>query len=175
MKYFLSILIVISTAIFPSISYADFFILLIKKSDLPYSLSPDQYSNSESSYSNSISNYSNSASNYENSSSNYDNSPTNYKNGRNGKQRLLFQQDGQVYFVGYYVFTDDGLINFYSPDGDRLFYSPAGIDVLFDGENGNFCGAIVLNKNQPTLAITEKGQLAFSRAGVSVNRYQRFP
>lgn len=175
MKFFLSLLIVISTTIFPSISYADFFILLIKESDLPYSLSSNQYSNSSSNYSNSISNYSNSSSNYNNSSSNYDNSPNNYENGKNGKQRLLFQQDGQVYFVGYYVFTDDGLINFYSPDGDRLFYSPADIDVLFDGEKGDFCGAIVLNNNQPTLAITEKGQLTFSKAGVAVSRYQRFP
>ena len=101
--------------------YADIKIILIDDSGLPYSLSPSKYSNSPSKYSNSPSKYSNSESKYSNSPSKYSNSPSKYSNGPSGKNRLLADNNR---YVGYYVFTDDDIINFFNSDGERIAFNP---------------------------------------------------
>ena len=97
---------------------ADLEVILANESDLPYALSSSKYSNSSSKYSNSISKYSNSGSKYSNSSSKYDNSPSKYSNGKSGDQRLILNKDGSNFYIGYYVWGDEGLINFFSSSGD---------------------------------------------------------
>lgn len=145
---------------------ADILIVAVNETALPYSLSPKNYDNSPRNYSNSVRNYSNSPRNYKNSPRNYANSPRNNRNGQNGIQRLLANGKEGEYYAGYYVFRDDGLINFYAPDGNRLFYSPAHTGAIYHGENGEFCGTIASLDDQIVLALTEKGQLAMAKEGV---------
>lgn len=150
----------------PLSAKADLAIILTKEVNLPYALSPSNYDNSSSNYDNSISNYDNSESNYDNSPSNYDNSPSNYENGSTGKKRLLYNKNGILTYVGYYAITEDGLINFYSPKGLRLFYSPPKTDAIFDGNKGKFCGAIASKDGENVLALTKKGVITFARAEI---------
>lgn len=154
---------------FSSIARADLEIILAEESSLPYALSGSKYSNSSSKYSNSISKYSNSGSKYSNSSSKYDNSPSKYENGKSGSQRLLLKKGSKHFYVGYYVWGDEGLRNYYSSSGDRLFYSPPETDAIFDGEKGEFSGTIATLKDVNVLAVTEKGQIAFAKSGVSLS------
>ncbi|EKA6050248.1 hypothetical protein OLZ68_002118 [Vibrio vulnificus] len=156
-------------------AFADLEVILANESDLPYALSPSKYSNSSSNYSNSISKYSNSGSKYSNSSSKYDNSPSKYSNGKSGNQRLLLKKDGSYFYIGYYVWGDDGLINFFSSSGERLFYSPPETDAVFDGDKGEFAGTIATQKDSKILAVTEKGQVALVKSGVSLTQSSSAP
>ena len=154
---------------------ADLEVILAKESDLPYALSPSKYSNSSSKYSNSISKYSNSGSKYSNSGSKYENSPAKYSNSKSGNQRLLMKKDGSYFYIGYYVWGDEGLINFFSSSGDRVFYSPPETDAIFEAEKGEFAGSIATLKDAQVLAVTEKGQLALVKSGVTLTQGSSAP
>lgn len=134
---------------------ADLPIFLVNESHLPYEYSPSNYDNSPSNYDNSISNYDNSASNYDNSASNYNNSPSNYENSISGNHRLIYSLNGSRKYAGYYVIADNGTTNFFSPSGNRVFYTPKGGRGVYGGNNGIFCGALVVMNNQYSLALTE--------------------
>lgn len=137
---------------------ADIVVTNVVESQLPYSLSPQNYDLSPSNYKNSVSNYENSPSNYDNSSSNYDNSPSNYENTINGKRSILVRDKGKFYHRGYYVLNKNGVTNFYSTAGKRLFYSPKDSVGIYHGEKGFFCGVLTTFDGKSRLALTEKGQ-----------------
>ncbi len=171
MKYLIAgILLALSSS-----ALADLEVILASESDLPYALSPSKYSNSSSKYSNSISKYSNSGSKYSNSSSKYDNSPSKHSNGKSGDQRLLLKKDGTYFYIGYYVWGDEGLINFFSSSGERVFYSPPETDAIFEGDKGEFAGSIATLKDTKVLAVTEKGQLALVKSGVTLTQDSSAP
>lgn len=171
MKYIIAgMLIALSSSVL-----ADLEVILANESGLPYALSPSKYSNSSSKYSNSISKYSNSGSKYSNSSSKYDNSPSKYSNSKSGNQRLLLKKDESYFYIGYYVWGDEGLINFFSSSGDRVFYSPPETDAIFEAEKGEFAGSIATLKDAKVLAVTEKGQLALVKSGVTLTQGSSAP
>jgi hypothetical protein len=153
----------------PVQAIADLKVILANESDLPYELSPLNYSNSPSNFINSVSNYRNSQSKYSNSPSKYDNSPAKYDNSKNGNRRLLINQGEAYFFIGYYVEGDEGLINIFSPKGERLFYSPSETDAIFCGEDGEFCGAIGVLREEKVLVLTEKGQLSFMKEEIPLS------
>lgn len=153
----------------PVTVFADLKVITAKESDLPFELSPSKFSNSPSKFSNSVSKFSNSPSKFSNSPSKFDNSPSKFENGKSGNRRLLLEQEGSYFYIGYYVWGDDGLVNFFSPNGTRMFYSPSDTDALFGGENGEFCGTLATLKDEKVLVLTEKGQLAFMKEGVSLS------
>jgi hypothetical protein len=138
-------------------SAADLQIIAVNEASLPYDFSPSNYDNSASNYDNSVSNYDNSPSNYDNSESNYDNSSSNYDNGKNGERRLLYKDGNSWKFAGYYVLASNGVTNFYSPKGKRMFYNPQKGRAVFGGKDGKFCGVIARVKGELALALTEHG------------------
>jgi len=143
--------------------FADLKVIIAKESGLPFELSPSKFSNSPSKFSNSPSKFSNSP-------SKFDNSPSKFDNGKSGNRRLLLEQGGSYfYIIGYYVWGDDGLINFFSSKGKRLFYSPTETDALFGGEDGEFCGTLATLRGENILVLTEKGQLAFMKEGIPLS------
>lgn len=139
------------------IAFADLPVAPIDESSLPYGLSPSNYDNSPSNYDNSISNYDNSPSNYDNSESNYNNSASNYDNGRSGSKRLLLKDDGTLKFAGYYVSASNGVTNFFSPSGKRMFYNPKKGRAIFGGRDGTFCGVLARVDGEFSLALIERG------------------
>jgi len=159
---FLSLLLLL-----PLTAQADLVIVITDESSLPYDLSPKNYDNSPRNHDNSVRNYDNSIRNYNNSPRNYENSSRNYENGKNGKCRLLVDKGGSLYFAGYYVCSDGGIINFYSIYGERMFYSPPKTGGVFDSESGEFLGTIASKTGENILVLTEKGQLALSKTGNS--------
>ena len=122
---------------------ADLPIATVDESALPYDFSP--------------SNYDNSSSNYENSESNYDNSSSNYDNGRSGERRLLYKDGSSLKFAGYYVRAGNGVTNFFSSKGKRMFYNPKKGRAVFNGKDGSFCGVLGSVNGQFSLALTEQG------------------
>ena len=150
----------------PTTVIADLNVIVANESDFPFALSPSKFSNSPSKFSNSVSKFSNSPSKFSNSSSKFDNSPSKFDNGKSGNRHLLLEKEGSYFYIGYYVWGDDGLINFFSSDGKRLFYSPSETDALFGGEDGEFCGALAVLNDENVLVPTEEGQLAFMKEGV---------
>ena len=160
------ILVLIMLSILVSNVYGDLLIVTIKESELPFDLSPSNYDNSPSNYDNSVSNYDNSPTNYENSSSNYE-------NGKNGDRRLLVEEGSSHFFVGYYVMNDNGVTNYFSVAGKRLFYTPAKASGVFHGGKGFFCGVLAKPKfkNELRLILTEQGQkVLFAEANRSAKR-----
>ena len=160
------ILVLIMLSILVSNVYGDLLIVTIKESELPFDLSPSNYDNSPSNYDNSVSNYDNSPTNYENSSSNYE-------NGKNGDRRLLVEEGSSHFFVGYYVMNDNGMTNYFSVAGKRLFYTPAKASGVFHGGKGFFCGVLAKPrfKNELRLILTEQGQkVLFAEANRSAKR-----
>ena len=147
---------------------ADLVIVLANESDLPFSLSPSDFSNSPNKFSNSISKFSNSTSKFSNSSAKFENSPSKSENGKNGERRILRESDGSYYYLGYYVRNDEGLINYFSSDGERLFYTPPETGALFSSDNGEFCGTLAILKDELVIVLTEKGQLAFPEEGITI-------
>jgi hypothetical protein len=140
------------------LAHADLLVSFIDESSLPYDFSPSNYDNSSSNYDNSVSNYDNSPSNYDNSESNYDNSSSNYDNGANGDNRLLMKEGSKLYRVGYYVRADNGVTNFFSTSGKRIFYNPKKGLGVFHGKEGFFCGVLARVENEYQLVLTEVGQ-----------------
>jgi hypothetical protein len=150
----------------PGPVFADLKVHAAKESDLPFELSPQNPVNSPGDPNNSINNSGNSASNPDNLSSKPENSPSTTENGMTGNRRLLFEKDGAYYFIGYFVLNENRLINFFSPYGKRIFYTPSGSDALFGSEDGEFCGALATSNGKTVLMLTEKGQLALKKGGV---------
>lgn len=139
------------------VALADLPVALIDESSLPYGLSPSNYDNSPSNYDNSISNYDNSPSNYDNSESNYNNSASNYDNSQSGSRRLIFKDGGSSRFAGYYVTASNGVTNFFSPSGKRMFYNSKKGRGIYGGKDGSFCGVLARVEGQLSLALTEHG------------------
>lgn len=144
------------TLLLTQLAYADLEVAFISESSLPYEYSPANYSNSNANYSNSIANYSNSSANYNNSTANYSNSSA--KNSSNGSNRLLVAKGSSYYDVGYYVKNSDGLTNFFSRKGERIFYNPVKGFGIFDSQNGTFNGVLALVGNEFKVVLTESGQ-----------------
>jgi hypothetical protein len=140
---------------------ADLPIVSVEESSLPYGLSPNNYDNSPSNYNNSISNYDNSPSNYDNSESNYDNSATNLDNGRSGDRRLIYMDGSTPRFAGYFVRASNGVTNFFSPSGLRIFYNPKKGRGIYGGKDGSFCGVFARVDGKFSLALTENGLKLF--------------
>lgn len=162
-------LLAIGFLILVSISaYADLEIILARESELPFYLSPSKFINSSGKFGNSINKFSNSSSKFSNSPSKFDNSPSKNGNGKSGKRRLFIKVSENYYYVGYYVWNDEGLMNFFSPAGVRLFYSPADTGAIFDGSDGKFSGTLAKVNDDDVLVVTEKGQLVFAKEGISL-------
>ena len=168
-KLQITILFLVLSIAAPAIVFADLKIIVAKESDLPFELSPSKFSNSPSKFSNSASKFSNSPSKFSNSPSKFDNSSSKFDNGKSGNRRLLLKKEGSYFYIGYYVWGEVGLINFFSSNGERLFYSPSETDALFGGEDGEFCGTLATLKGEKVLVLTEKGQLAFIKEGISLS------
>jgi hypothetical protein len=147
--------------------FADLKVQAVKESELAFNLSSKNPVNSPDASNNSIKNPDNSPSNQKNSSSNHENSPSKTENTMNGNRRLLFEKDGTYYFIGYFVAGEKRYINFFSPFGKRMFYTPSGSSALFGSENGEFCGTLSTANNKTTLLLTEKGQSILKNEGVS--------
>jgi hypothetical protein len=139
------------------VAFADLPVAPVDESSLPYGLSSSNYDNSPSNYDNSIGNYDNSPSNYDNSESNYSNSASNYDNGRSGNKRLILKDGGTLKFAGYYVSASNGVTNFFSPSGKRMFYNPKKGRAVFGGRDGSFCGVLARVDGEYSLALTERG------------------
>lgn len=152
MKYFA----LVTGLMFISVAHADLMVSFVDESSLPYEYSGSKYSNSPSKYSNSVSKYDNSISKYSNSPSKYSNSPS--KNGTNSENRLLIEDGSTLYRVGYYVYSDSGVTNFFSPSGERMFYNPQEGIGIFQSSSGAFSGVLVPIKNEYQLFLTETGQ-----------------
>jgi len=168
-KITLNILIIAVFISIPATSSADLNVILANESDLPFDLSPSKFNNSPSKFSNSISKFSNSPSKFSNSPSKFDNSPSKFDNSQRGNRRLLFEKEGSYFYIGYYVWGEDGLINLFSSNGGRLFYSPSETDAIFGGEDGEFCGTLATLNGDKVLVLTEKGQLALMKEGISLS------
>lgn len=143
-------LLILAISLVSNTALADLSVVLIDESSLPYNLSPSNYENSPS-------NYDNSSSNYDSSESNYNNSASNYDNSRNGTKRLIFKDGGSLKFAGYYVIAKNGITNYFSPHGKRIFYNPRKGRGIFDSKNGNFCGVLTRVDGELSLALTELG------------------
>lgn len=151
-------------AFLAGLAHADMPIVYIPESNLPYEFSPANYDNSPANYDNSLANYENSEANYANSSANYDNSPANYDNGLGGSRRLYYLPDNiHMTWAGYFVVRDNDYVNFFSPGGRRMFYSPAGHTGVFSAEDGSFCGVIAKFKGTVSLVLTSHGTEVFHR------------
>jgi hypothetical protein len=146
------------------LAHADLMVSFINESSLPWNLSPNNYENSPDNYDNSVNNYENSDNNYNNSESNYGNSSSNYDNGANGGNRLLVKEGSKLHRVGYYVQSDDGVTNFFSASGKRVFYNPKSGVGVFQGKKGFFCGALARIESAYKLVLTEAGQKALFMA-----------
>lgn len=150
----------------PGLVSADLKVQVAKESELPFSISPQNPINSPSNSNNAINNPGNSASNPINSPSNPENSPSKTENGMTGNRRLLFEKDGVHYFVGYFVLTENNLLNFFSPYGKRMFFTPSGSAALFGSDDGEFCGALATVNGKTVMILTENGQSALQTEGI---------
>lgn len=147
-----------SLLLFPSVSEADILTVIIDPSSLPYDLGPDKYDNSPSKYDNSSSKYDNSESKYINSPSKYDNSASNYAN-RVGGGRNLVTEDGKA--LGYYVFGEDGIINFFNYKSRRVAYLPSGGHTRSVFMEDGWCGTLGEIRGELALGITQSCFYAF--------------
>lgn len=140
--------------------HADLMVEFIAESSLPYEYSPNNIDNSSNNIDNSIGNIDNASGNIYNSEGNLDNSPFNLDNGASGNKRLLLRKDGQLYRVGYYVKAENGVINFFSTKGARLFYNTGKGPGIFHGKKGFFCGVLAIVEGELKMLLTEKGKQA---------------
>ena len=136
---------------------SDIPISIVDESSLPFALSPSNFENSPNNFGNSISNFENSDTTSANSESNFKNSPSNAKNKSGGSSRLIYVAHGMPKYVGYYVLSNTGVTNFFSPSGNRIFYNPKKGAAIFGGRDGSFCGALVRANGQLRLELTEHG------------------
>ena len=135
----------------PSVSEADMLTVIIDPSALSYDLGPEKYDNSSSKYDNSDSKYDNSPSKYDNSQSKYDN--------RVGGGRNLVTEDGKV--LGYYVFGEDGIINFFNYNSRRVGYLPSGGHTQSVFTEDGWCGTLGEIRGGLALGITQSCYYAF--------------
>jgi hypothetical protein len=143
---------------------ADMPVVYRSESTLPYEFSPANYDNSPANYANSLTNYANSEANYNNSPANYNNSPANYENSLSGSHRLYYVPDNiHMIWAGYFVARENGYVNFFSPNGHRVFYSPAGQAGVFNAEDGSFCGVVAKIQERNSLVLTSHGTEVFHR------------
>jgi hypothetical protein len=140
------------------LAQANLMVSFIDESKLPYDFSLGNYDNSSGNYDNSVGNYDNSPGNYDNTEGNYDNSSSNYDNGASGDNRLLMKEGSKLLRVGYYVRADNGVTNFFSTSGKRIFYNPKKGIGVFHGKEGFFCGVLARVENEYQLVLTEVGQ-----------------
>jgi len=145
---------------------ADLKVQVVKESEMQSQLSSKNPVNSPDASNNSIKSPDNSPANPKNTSSTPENSPSRTENGMNGNRRLLYEKDGTYYFIGYFVAGEKRYINFFSPFGKRMFYTPSGSSALFGSDNGEFCGTLSTANNKTTLLLTEKGQSILKNEGV---------
>lgn len=136
MKNVLSAL-VIALMSAPEASVADILTVIIDPSALPYEISPSKY---------------------ENSPSKYENSPSNYAN-RVGGGRNLVTEDNKA--LGYYVFGEGGIINFYNYNSRRVAYLPAGGHTQSVFTDGDWCGTIGEIRGELVLGISQSCYYAF--------------
>ncbi len=97
--------------------------------------------------------------NYQNSSENYSNSPANYENSSSGKRRLI-TSDKVV--IGYYVFAEHGVINFYN-SGGRVAYMPGSgkTQSIFLSNGSGWCATIGSLNGKSVIGMTEGCILRF--------------
>ncbi len=138
-------------------SAADLQVVAVNSNSLPYEFSPTNYYNSPINYDNSIINFDNSPTNFDNAETNFINSSNNYENSSNGKNRILLNRSGTFYFAGYYVIAPNGIINFFSSRGKRMFYSPKNGKGVFGGTDGDFYGVLANFNGRLSLGLTEQG------------------
>jgi hypothetical protein len=124
----------------PGPVFADLKVQVAKESELPFELSPQNPINSPGDPNNSINNSSNSASNPDNSLSNPENSSSKAENGMTGNRRLLFEQDGVYYFIGYFVLNENRLINFFLPMETGCSMRLQGLMPCLDQRMGSSAG-----------------------------------
>ncbi|MGP4690629.1 hypothetical protein [Agrobacterium cavarae] len=138
---------------------ADFLVIPIETASVPYALSPNNYANSPANYENSSANYENSDANYSNSEANYKNSAANYENSLSGKRRLIASDNTMI---GYYVFSDNGVLNFYNAKG-RIAYMPSGGETqsLFLAQGGGWCGTLGTANGKTVVGMTQRCLLQF--------------
>jgi hypothetical protein len=150
MKWALAVSIFLFSVASPA--HADIQVIIIDKSTLPYSLNPSNFENSPSNFDNSSSNFENSVSNFENTPSNYENSKSNYENTSSGNRNVLMS-DGRR--IGYYVWSKNGVLNFYNDSG-RVFFLPSGghTQSVFASEGQEWCGTLGEMNGQTVLGIT---------------------
>lgn len=142
----------------PAVSKADILAVIIDPSSLPYDLGPNKYDNSPSKYDNSSSKYDNSESKYDNSPSKYANSASKYDN-RVGGDRNIFTEDGKV--IGYYVFGEGGIINFFNYNSRRVAYLPSGGHTRSVFTEEEWCGTLGEIRGELALGITQSCYYAF--------------
>lgn len=138
---------------------ADILVVTIDAATLPYDLGPNKYDNSPSKYANSPNKYENSEAKYANSKDKYDNSFAKYENGPNGDRRLL---NARNEMVGYYVFSDDGVLNLYN-SSKRIAYIPSGGETrsLFLSAEEGWCGTLGELNGKTVIGLTKACLLRF--------------
>lgn len=144
----------------PQVAAADILAILINPDSLPFDLSQNNFANSPGNFANSDGNFANSEGNFANSSGNFANSDGNYANGINGENRII-SEDNQ--FLGYYVFSDSGVMNLYSANGNRIAYMPSGghTQSLFFNQGG-WCGTIGENSGKTVLGLAQNCYFRFT-------------
>lgn len=138
---------------------ADIRVIVVSVDDVPYSLGPNSYMNSPSRYNNTFNRYDNSETRYSNSQTRYENSPSKYENGPSGTRRLISPSGA---FFGYYVMSEDGVLNLYS-ESRRVAYMPADGDTqsVFQSNAEAWCGTLGELDGELILAMTRNCYLQF--------------
>jgi hypothetical protein len=144
----------------PQVAVADILAILIDPNSLPFDLSQNNFANSPGNFANSDGNFANSEGNFANSPGNFANSDGNYANGMNGENRII-SEDNQ--FLGYYVFSDSGVMNLYSANGNRIAYMPSGghTQSLFFNQGG-WCGTIGESNGKTVLGLARNCYFRFT-------------
>ena len=124
------------------------------ESEIPRNICIESYELSPRNHDNSILNHNNSESNSDNRSAILDNAPMNFKNYMG--ERKIYGLD--KFPCGYYVTNSNGVTNFFSRRGKRLFYNPKKGDGLYQGQTGEFCGIIFMKGSEKYIAVTELGK-----------------
>ena len=144
---------VIFCALVPTTSWADLRMVVIDEDQLPYELGPSRYENSPTNYDNSPTNYDNSATNYDNSPTNYDNSASNYDNGESSGRTLRGDRGERL---GYYVLSEEGVINFYTGSpARRVAFLPSDGHTQSAFSEGGWCGVLGNIDGETVLALSQ--------------------
>ncbi|GAB7229679.1 hypothetical protein VrSk94_33710 [Vibrio rotiferianus] len=68
------------------------------------------------------------------------------------------KENSKLYRVDYYVRADNGVTNFFSTSGKRIFYNPKKGVGVFHGKEGDYCGVLARIENKYQLVLTEIGK-----------------